>query len=33
MVPAGVKKNLESVKDEPGWTQQAPNFLVRDLNK
>jgi hypothetical protein len=33
MVPAGAKKNLESVKDEPGWTQQAPNFLVRDLNK
>ncbi|MBT2521870.1 hypothetical protein J7E80_12975 [Arthrobacter sp. ISL-28] len=33
MVPAAVKKNLESVKDEPGWTQQAPNFLVRDLNK
>jgi hypothetical protein len=33
MVPAGVKNNVESVKDEPGWTQQAPNFLVRDLNK
>ena len=33
MVPAGVKKSLESVKDEPGWTQQAPNLLVRDLNK
>lgn len=33
MVPAAVKKNLESVKDEPGWTQQAPNFLVRELNK
>lgn len=30
MVPAAVEKNLESVKNEPGWTQQAPNFLVRD---
>jgi hypothetical protein len=30
MVPAAVKKNLESVKNEPGWSQQAPNFLVRD---
>ena len=33
MVPAGAKKNLDSVKDEPGWTRQAPNFLVRDLNQ
>lgn len=32
MVPAGVKKNLESVKDEPGWTQQGPNFLVRETD-
>lgn len=30
MVPAAVEKNLESVEDEPGWTQQAPNFLVRN---
>jgi hypothetical protein len=30
IVPAGVEKNLESVKNEPGWSQQAPNFLVRD---
>jgi hypothetical protein len=30
MVPAGVDKNLESVKSETGWSQQAPNFLVRD---
>lgn len=30
MVPAAVEKNLESVKNEAGWTQQAPNFLVRN---
>lgn len=30
VVPLGAKKNLESVKNEPGWSQQAPNFLVRD---
>lgn len=31
MVPAAVEKNLESVKHEPGWRQQAPNFLVRNI--
>lgn len=31
MVPAAMEKNLESVKNEPGWTQQAPNFLVRNI--
>jgi len=30
VVPAGVEKSLESVADEPGWKQQAPNFLVRE---
>jgi hypothetical protein len=29
VVPAGAKKALESVKSEGGWSQQAPNFLVR----
>lgn len=33
MVPAAMEKNLESVENEPGWTQQAPNFLVRDNNQ
>lgn len=30
MVPAAVKKYLESVSDESGWVQQSPNFLVRN---
>lgn len=30
VVPAGAERSLESVKDEGGWTQQAPNFLVRN---
>lgn len=29
VVPAGAKKALESVQNEGGWSQQAPNFLVR----
>jgi hypothetical protein len=33
VVPAAVETSLESVKNEPGWTQQAPNFLVRNNNK
>lgn len=31
VVPAGVEKSLESVADEPGWEQQGPNFLIRDM--
>lgn len=30
VVPAGAKQALESVRNEHGWTQQAPNFLVRN---
>lgn len=30
VIPAGAKEALESVNNEGGWTQQAPNFLVRD---
>lgn len=30
LVPEAVEKNLESVKNQPGWTRQAPNFLVLD---
>ncbi len=30
VVPAGAAASLESVKDEVGWTLQAPNFLVRN---
>jgi hypothetical protein len=30
VVPAAAKNALESVKDEPGWSQQAPNFLIRE---
>jgi hypothetical protein len=32
VVPAGAETSLESVKNENGWTQQAPNFLVRNNN-
>jgi hypothetical protein len=30
VVPAAVEASLESVKDETGWLQQGPNFLVRN---
>ncbi|MEN8583041.1 hypothetical protein ABFP37_10075 [Burkholderia sp. RS01] len=30
IVPAAAKTSMESVKDEGGWVQQAPNFLVRN---
>lgn len=30
VVPAGAETSLESVKDEGGWSLQAPNFLVRN---
>ncbi|BCW17505.1 hypothetical protein NtRootA9_02130 [Arthrobacter sp. NtRootA9] len=30
IVPAGAEKSLESVANEPGWKQQAPNFLIRE---
>jgi hypothetical protein len=29
VVPAGARNALDSVKNEGGWSQQAPNFLVR----
>jgi hypothetical protein len=29
-VPAGTKQALQTVRNEPGWGQQAPNFLVRN---
>ncbi|MFE5839327.1 hypothetical protein [Arthrobacter sp. NPDC056493] len=32
VVPAAAKTSMESVKNEPGWSQQAPNFLVRNDN-
>lgn len=32
LVPAAVEQTLESVVEEPGWEQQAPNFLVRNLD-
>jgi hypothetical protein len=30
IVPAAAEKSLGSVKSEGGWSQQAPNFLVRN---
>jgi hypothetical protein len=30
VVPAAVETSLETVKNEGGWTQLAPNFLVRN---
>ncbi|MET4622852.1 hypothetical protein ABIE18_004331 [Arthrobacter sp. 2762] len=30
LVPAGTQEALNSVSSEDGWTQQAPNFLVRN---
>lgn len=30
VVPAGMKQALEIVRNEAGWSQQAPNFLVRN---
>ena len=30
VVPAAVETSLESVKQERGWLQQGPNFLVRN---
>lgn len=30
VVPAGAETSLKSVRNEGGWTQQAPNFLVRN---
>lgn len=30
VVPAGAQRSLESVRNEGGWSQQAPNFLVRN---
>lgn len=29
VVPAGMQQALESVRNEAGWSRQAPNFLVR----
>jgi hypothetical protein len=30
VVPAGANKSLDSVKSDAGWSQAAPNFLVRN---
>jgi len=32
VVPAAAESSLESVKNEAGWSRQAPNFLVRNNN-